>query len=200
MWKHFNVWTFDSMEVPQSVFIAADEERVYAMSDVERYSCKWVHWCLTIIAQRLQLNCQLNVKITNHSNGMKLKMVDSIAMVVTPLLLLLLLRRLWLQYWITKWRTFITFFFAPNRTKLYAGSIRCHLHLDLFSSITAMWKCSINAYSWLNFIVANRLQSSLNCMHSVLLYIYISYCCFDFYSNASTKDWSQINWNIFIFE
>lgn len=109
--------------------------------------------------QRLQLNCHLNVKITNHSNTTKLKNVDSITVVVTihvDATANAVLK--------DKMMNFYQVLFAQNRTSADLPSAG-------FPSITAILKYSINAYSWLNFTTANLLQSTLNCMHKFRLCI-----------------------------
>lgn len=113
-------------------------------------------------SQWLQLNCHLNVKITNHSNTTKLKNSDSIAVVVT-----IHVDAAANAVLNDEMMNFYQVLFAQNRAfadLLPAG----------FPSITAILKYSINAYSWLNFIAINLLQSSLNCMHqfSVVYFIH----------------------------
>lgn len=109
--QHFNVKTFQClMEILQSVFVGTNWTSLCNVWWRDTHANEFIGvWQSS--QRRLQLNCQLNVKITKHSNAMKLKTADSIAVVVTPLLLLL-------QYWMTKWRTFIKLYLLENGAEL----------------------------------------------------------------------------------
>lgn len=145
------------MEILQSLFIATNRTSLcnvwWRDTHVNEFVGVWQS------SQWLQLNCHLNVKITNHSNAMKLKTVDSIAVVVT-LPLFLRLRLLLLQHWMANWRTFMKFYLLKTEPNS-AHSLFVVIFILIFIDHSDTEMFNKNAYSWLNFIAANPLYSPL---------------------------------------
>lgn len=129
-------------------------------------------------SQPLQLNCQLNVKITNHSNAMKFKTAASIAVVVTPLLQL--------QYWMTKWRTFICS--KKELNKVYSSSSLSS------SSITATLKRFNKCIFMIKFhllqIFRNPLWSA--CITCCCIFTFHVFVMIDVQMRAQKIDWKSM--------